>query len=82
MVYLDTTSYLPHCVVSGDRNQHLGHSKEPAAAVCAALCLLATSQQTIFHHPQQAAQAGPHRRIPGKAENLIMHSTVGISLYN
>lgn len=49
------------CVfISGDRNRRPGHSAEPAATVCAALGLPAAAQQTLLHHPQQAAQAGPH----------------------
>lgn len=49
-----------YCVFAlGDRNRHPRHSAEPAATVYAALRLPAAAQQTLLHHPQQAAQAGP-----------------------
>jgi len=63
--------------VSGDRNRHPGHGAEPAATVRAAIRLPAAARQTLCHHSPQAAQAGPHQRLPGTAENREDQERIG-----
>lgn len=68
VVLFPNAHYVPF---SGGGNRHPGHNPEPAASVCAALGLPAAPQQTLLHHPPQAAQTGPHQCLPGTAESRI-----------
>lgn len=68
LVLFPHARYVPF---SGGRNRHPGHNPEPSASVCAALGLPAAPQQTLLHHPPQAAQTGPHQCLPGTAESRI-----------